>query len=257
MASPTTKKSPDRGSAAHFGIVLLTLGWTVIACPQTPPAAPLPTVGQVVKSYVDSVGGQEALDAVKTWEMTGHLLEAKRFDPDKTKVELFWKAPEKSLLVLKSLNSRVVQGYDGGKAWILKQHGHGHNLSTERFDILLILANPLRFTRLPTIYPGASVEGKATLDGRGVTVLLVNVQWGDRRFSFDDETHYLVQIEDHFKAGDPPRFTRLRDYRKVENLRIPHIVQQDWMSQLEGGGVVIDKVKMNAPIRDIAFENPR
>ncbi len=210
-----------------------------------------------MKAYIDSVGGQSELDTVKSWQISARPLDAKRLSPDKTKMELYWKAPEKARATFKSLNSVEAEGFDGQKAWILRQHGHGHKLSIERQDILQILCNPLRFTRLLAIYPGVTVDGKAKVDDRNVTVLLANVEWGERRFSFDDETHYLVQIEDHFKSGDPPRFTRLRDYRSVDRLHIPHVIEQNWMDQLQGGGIRIDKVKLNVPLRDITFENPR
>lgn len=258
---PTIRSSRDAPRTAIFrcAAILSSLGAAVsVLSAQAQPAAAAPRPAeQVIKAYIDAVGGQSALDSVKSWEITAHLLNTKHFSPDKTKLELYWKAPEKARMVKKAIGSVENQGFDGQKAWILMQHGHGHNLSTDKADILQIVCNPLRFTRLLVIYPGVTVEGKAKVDDRDVTVLLVNVQWGDRRFSFDNQSHYLVQLEDHFKSGDPPRFTRFRDYRSVDNLRIPYVVEQNWMDQFEGGGIRIDKVNLNAPIRDITFENPR
>lgn len=263
---PITRSSRKTGERLRAGVSVAGALWAglSVGVAQAPPAGqasaasrPLTPAEQLVKAYIDAVGGQSVLDSVKSWELTGHPLDTKRFNPDKTKLVLFWKAPEKARATIKTLNSDVAEGFDGQRAWILRQHGHGHKLSMEKQDILQIICNPLRFTRLPVIYPGVAMEGKGKVEGRDVTVLLSNVQWGDRRFSFDDETHYLVQIEDHFKSGDPPRFTRLRDYQGVEGLRIPHVIEQNWMDQLEGGGVRIVKVKLNVPIRDVTFENPR
>jgi hypothetical protein len=238
-------------------VFLCSVFSTLLAqAPATPPS-PLPLASQVVKAYIDAVGGQSALDDVKTMEMTGRVLDARRLNPDKTKVQLFWKAPDKSRLVLKSLTSVENQGFDGQKPWVLMQHGHGHKLSNDKLDILQLVCNPLRFTRMLVIYPGVTTESKVSVDGHTFTILLANVSWGERRFSFDDESHVLVQIEDHFKSGDAPRFTRLREYKSVESLRIPHVIEQNWMDQLEGGGIRIEKVKLNVPIRDMSFENPR
>lgn len=258
---PTTRNSYRIPHASLLRVVTILLTATVVTpFAQTPAASPpgeLPPVDHVIKAYIDAVGGQSTLDSIKSWQMSGRLLDVHRLDPDKTKVDIFWKAPDKSRLVLKSLNSVEGQGYDGQKAWLLMQHGHGHKLSNEKLEILQLVCDPLRFTRMFAIYPGVTVEGKGNIDGRSVTVLLVNVSWGDRRFSFDDENHYLIQIEDHFKSGDPPRFTRFRDYKNVENIRIPHVVEQNWMDQLPGGGIRIEKVKLNEPIRDVTFESPR
>jgi hypothetical protein len=256
-----TIRSSRFASVPLFGLgaVVLSIALSLVLA-QAPTASPpqtLPPVSEVLKAYIEAVGGQSTLDAVKSWEMTGRLLNARRVDPDKTKAQIFWKAPDKSRIVLKSLTSVENQGFDGQKPWVLMQHGHGHKLSNDKLDILQIVCNPLRFTRMLTIYPGVTTESKVTLDGHTFTILLANVSWGDRRFSFDDESHFLVQIEDHFKSGDPPRFTRFREYKSVESLRIPHVIEQNWMDQLEGGGIRIEKVKLNAPIRDMSFESPR
>jgi hypothetical protein len=147
--------------------------------------------------------------------------------------------------------------FDGQAGWLLMQHGRSHRMGADKLDQLNMVCNPLRFVHLGEIYPGSQVEGPGKVNGRAVIVVLATPNWGERRFSFDAESHLLLQIEDHFKSGDKPRFFRFGQYEETEGVRLPREIQIESPADPAAIGVRIEKVRLNVPIKDVSFENPR
>lgn len=257
------KLEPTRKSAPPL-ILWFLLAATAFPAPQPPPNQVSPTASPtasqpldpVIEAYHQAVGGK-ALDAVSSWELLAHPLDQKLLSVSHTRITLYWKAPNKVRRVNKSTASLSELAFDGQAGWLLMQHGKSHRLGADKLDQLNIVCNPLRFVHLAEIYPGSIVEGPGKVNGREVTVVLATPNWGERRFSFDAESHLLLQIEDRFKSGDKPRFTRFGEYEETEGVRLPREIQIESPDDPGAMGVRIEKVRLNVPIKDVSFENPR
>jgi len=226
------------------------------AAPQAPPNPALPALGQVIDAYHQAVGGA-ALDAVSSWELLAQPFDQKLMSLSHTRITLYWKAPDKVRRVNKGAVSVSELAFDGRAGWILMQHGKSHRIGADKLDQLNIVCNPLRFVHLESIYSGSIVEGPGKVNGREVIVVLATPNWGERRFSFDAGSHLLLQIEDRFKSGDKPRFTRFGQYEETGGVRLPREIQIESPDDPGAMGVRIEKVRLNVPIKDVSFENPR
>ena len=248
-------KASGRRTPILIGISLAAgLGSLNYLLAQTEPAKP--ALEQVVESYRAAVGGK-ALAKASSWELDAHPLDRKLLSISRDRVTLYWKAPNKVRRVNKGTFASSELAFDGQKGWYLMQHGRSHRMGADKLDQLNLVCNPLRFVHLQEIYPGSQVEGAAKVNGRNATVVLATPNWGERRFFFDTESHLLVQIEDRFKSGDPPRMTRLGVYEESEGIRLPREIQIESGDDPGVRGLRIEKVRLNVPIKDISFENPR
>jgi hypothetical protein len=235
-------------------VVSMLLFATSAGVAQTP-AASSKTLDQVINSYTDAVGGKAALDGIASWEIIGKPLDASLMN--RTTMQLYWKAPGKAIAISKSTFAVSQAGYDGRQGWSLLQHGKSHHLSQEKLDLLLLTCNPLRFVRLKAIYPGATLDGEAKLDGRPVDVVLTPTWEGERRLYFDSGSHLLIRLEDRLKSSEKPRLTRFSDYRSFGDIKLPAEIAQDPPYGTQPNGVRIEKVHFNVKLKDIQFENPR
>jgi hypothetical protein len=236
--------------------LMLWLLLAASAAPQAPPNPALPALEQVIDAYHQAVGGK-ALDAVSSWELLAHPLDQKLMSLSHTRITLYWKAPNKVRRVNKGAVSVSELAFDGQAGWLLMQHGKSHRLGADKLDQLNIVCNPLRFVHVTEIYPGSSVEGPGKVNGHEVMVVLATPNWGERRFSFDAQSHLLLQIEDRFKSGDKPRFIRFGEYEETGGVRLPREIQIESPDDPGAMGVRIEKVRLNEPIKDVSFENPR
>jgi hypothetical protein len=237
-----------------FSLILLVPA-AAPASPQTAAPASRKTLSQVVDDYTAAVGGKAALDAISSLQITGRPPGAGPLS--RTRLILDWKAPSKALETSKSTLTTSQTGYDGKQGWYLPQHGRSHHLTQEKVDLLLLTCNPLRFVHLQEIYPAAALEGQAELDGRAVDVVVAKTWEGERRLSFDSQTHLLLQLEDRLKSGGKPRLTRFSNYKDFGEVKIPAEIEQDPPYGTQPNGIHIEKVHFNVKFKDIQFENPR
>jgi len=86
-----------------------------LAAPQTPPAAPLPSVDQVLNRYVNAVGGRSAWLNV-TSRMTTGTIEVPAANLSGT-IELREKAPDRILSEIRIAGVLFRQAYDGTVGW--------------------------------------------------------------------------------------------------------------------------------------------
>jgi hypothetical protein len=247
---------PTRNLVALNLMLCFLLAAPGYPAPQAPPKPASPALDQVIDAYHQAVGGK-ALDAVSSWELLAHPLDQKLTSLSHIRITLYWKAPNKVHRVNKGAFSVSELAFDGQAGWILMQHGKSHRINADKLDQLNTVCNPVRFVHLADIYPGSVVEGPGNVNGREVMVVLATLNWGERRFSFDAESHLLLQFEDRFKSGDKPRFTRFGEYEETGGVRLPREIQIESLEEPGVLGVRIEKVRLNVPIKDVSFENPR
>jgi hypothetical protein len=251
-----------QGGAAPVSIATVLL----LRAPR-PPAAPansagetLPSVEQVLDHYIKALGGQAALDAVKTRVIKtaplGHASSENSFD------ELFQKSPGKVLVVQQSPGYTLWAGFNGQKAWgedSLKSYWGV--LNNSQLHSIMRESEMYQGSRLRSGYTKVSVVGKEEINGRANLVIAgISPEGVREKFYFDLQTGLLTRrhIEEPTTLGWFPLDISFEGYREVDGVKIPFVVRL-----LSAGGAwgvrtsyVVLEVHQNTPIEDEKFDHP-
>ncbi len=218
---------------------------------------------EVLAKYVTALGGREALEkltsrtAKGTYELIGVALRGP--------IEMFAKAPNKRLMVLKTPNNESTkEGFDGTIAWefdpeegLREKSGMELGTATRDSDFY----QPLK---LRTQYPNLSFKGSAKVSlgqggggkvqDRNAFVLEAPRNGSPRRFYFDDQTGLLLRVEDWNAQGKLVEASEYDDYRDVDGVKVPFIRYeiQDLHFTIK-----LNEVKHNLPIDDAIFAKPK
>jgi photosynthetic reaction center cytochrome c subunit len=221
--------------------------------------AALPSLQTVLDDYVKALGGQAALDAVKTRViMTAPL---GRASTDKSTEERDLKAPGKVLLQQLSPGYSLWAGYNGQHGWAQDSlKSYWGMLNTSQLHSLIRDAEMYPGSRIRSEYKNTVVSGREKVADRDAIVVSGISPEGTReKFYFDARTNLLVRrhIEEPTTFGWFPLETSYEGYREVDGVKIPFVVR---ISSAGGAwGVrtsyMVLEVRQNVPIEDEKFEH--
>jgi photosynthetic reaction center cytochrome c subunit len=224
-----------------------------------PEAESLPTVSQLLDRYVQALGGQKALNNIKT-----RILKTASVDPaSKEFADIFVKAPGKVLHVKQSGAYSTYAGFNGKQAW---QYD-----SAKSYWGLLDLGQRISLIQESELYPGSrlrsdysqlAVLGKDKIGERDVYVLDgVSPEDAHERFFFDAGSGLLLRrrTEQQSIFGLVPVQEDFEDYRRVDGVEVPFVTQ--WSSFRSFGigfhsARRILEVHQNVEIPDEKFNPP-
>jgi photosynthetic reaction center cytochrome c subunit len=213
-----------------------------------------PTVDQILDRYIKVLGGNQALDKIKTRTRRGSVEVAGL----KGTFELHEAAPNKSLLLgsLPPPLGSVHQAFDGTIGWVKNQSGvfemRGEGLAQAQreadffFDI-----------KLKEQYKTMSVVGRDRVGNREFYVIEGTRPDGQvERLFFDVESGLLVRRywETPTYFGQLPNSSDFDSYRKVGNVWSPFVIRRS-----RGGQTflqTITELKLNAKIDESIFKKP-
>lgn len=213
-----------------------------------------PTVDQILDRYIKALGGNQALDKIKTRTRRGSVEVAGL----KGTFELYEAAPNKSLLLgsLPPPRGSVHQAFDGTIGWVKNQSGvfemRGEGLAQAQRE-----ANFFFDIKLKEQYKTMSVVGRDRVDNREFYVIEGTRPDGQvERLFFDVESGLLVRRywEAPTYFGQLPNSSDFDSYRKVGNVWSPFVIRRS-----RGGQTfqqIITELKLNAPIDDSVFKKP-
>jgi photosynthetic reaction center cytochrome c subunit len=213
-----------------------------------------PTVDQILDRYIKVLGGNQALEKIKTRTRRGSVEVAGL----KGTFELHEAAPNKSLLLgsLPPPLGSVHQAFDGTIGWVKNQNGvfemRGEGLTQAQreadffFDI-----------KLKEQYKTMSVVGRDRVGNREFYVIEGTRPDGQvERLFFDVESGLLVRRywEAPTYFGQLPNSSDFDSYRKVGNVWSPFVIRRS-----RGGQTflqTITELKLNAKINESIFKKP-
>jgi hypothetical protein len=231
-----------------------------VSAPGNAQGEPLPTVQQVLDHYVKALGGQAALDAVKTriikTAALGHA------SSDKSVEELFQKAPGKVLVHRQSEGYTSWAGFNGQQAWAQDSlKSYWGLLNNSELHSIMRDSEMYQGSRLGSLYTKVAVVGKEQIDGRETFVIAGTSPEGVReKFYFAVRSGLLVRrhIEEPTTFGWFPLDINFEGYREVDGVKIPFVVRLS--SAGEAWGVrtsyMVLEVRQNVPIEDELFDHP-
>lgn len=241
-------------------IALLLLGTQVITTAQT--------AEEIVKTYIENIGGEEALRKINSLKMDAKVNAQGMELP----VTIINKSDGKMLVKFELQGKEMVQqAFDGETAW-------GVNFMTQKAE-KQEAEDTENIKRESSDFPdsfldyekkGFKIEllGKETIEGTECfkVKLTKKTQLVDGEevenvefYYFDTENYVPIVSESEIKSGEMKgnfSQTIYSDYQEVEGVYFPFSIDQRLKGQNQGQPVVIQKIEINTEIDDAMFMFP-
>ena len=213
----------------------------------------LPTIDQVLDKYVQAMGGQAAIEKVKSRVIKGERASG---GGKPVPEEIYQKGTDRILITLTFPQGVATNGYAGNTVW----SANGNQTRTlegdeaEQFKREAQLFDP---TKLKSVYKDMSVAGADKIGDREVYVVRAITPAGGReRLYFDKQTGLLVR---RFAAsmtvlGVFPYQVDYSDYKPVDGVQVPMSVTGSTPGR--SWTLKVTDVKQNTAIDDAKFSQP-
>lgn len=224
------------------------------ATPSATPAAP--TADQILAKYLDALGGQAAINKLKTAVMKGTYAGS---NGEVLPYQIEIVAPDKFHIAATTPQGIMERGYDGQVGWEKGARGvtplPAANLESLK-NMFLFYSN----IRLKEQFTSLRVGRREKIGDR--EVIAVNGRTADNRreqLYFDAESGLLVRRIRYTQTviGIIPEQTDFEDYRDVDGVKFPFTVR---VSSIDVGNPIstrkYSEIKLNVPVDDSKFKMP-
>jgi photosynthetic reaction center cytochrome c subunit len=218
------------------------------------PAAPQITADQVLNKYIAAIGGQAAIDNLKTRIMKGTFTTA---DGRSQNIEIDQAAPDRVRVVFTSQQGTMERGFNGSAGWEKNPRGVS-DLPSQQLEQLQSAFALFRDLKLKDQFTRMNAR-KDKLNGKDVNVILAANRNGKReRLYFDAETGLLLRrvTTTQTPLGIVPEQLDYEDYRDVDGLKIPFTIKGAGVDAFSNATRTFAEIKINAPIDDASFNKP-
>src|SRR5687768_1019308 len=217
---------------------------------------PLPTIDELVKTYVNAIGGREAQEKLKSRVIRGRIELSGAASWGQ--LEIYRKAPNKSLTVMNvDPMGQLKHGYDGCTAWSV---GDTIGLKTLTGPALAHFSTNNDFYRdlkLQELYPGLRLMGRMNAKDRDFYLVEGFPLVGEAEIMYFDSKSGLLtgrDITQQTPQGPIRVEMRYSDWRDVDGVKLPFKITQT-MPNLKYV-FTVREVKHNLPVDDKLFEKP-
>ncbi|MBI3449618.1 MAG: outer membrane lipoprotein-sorting protein [Acidobacteria bacterium] len=248
------------------------LSGLVVSALALPPAlaavAPAPStalaVEQIVEKNIAARGGFEAWRAVRTMSFSGKM-DAGGKQNAQLPFSMELKRPRKSRTEIEFARDTAVQVYDGARGWKVRPF-------LGRKDVEPFTAAELEAASTQADLDGPLVDhaqkgttvqldGVEKVEGSDAYKLKLTLKGGQVRHLWVDARTFLeVKIEGtpRLMDGKPHRVEIFyRDYRAVDGLMIPHVLETAVAGTKQTHKTTIEKIVVNPVLADSRFARPR
>jgi len=215
-------------------------------------AAPPLTADDVLNKYVAAIGGQAAIDKLKTRVMKGTYVTG----ANSLNVEIDQSGPDKVHVTFVSPQGTMERGFNGSAGWEKNPRGV-NDLSGEPLANLKS-GTLFRDIKIKEQFSRMSVR-KDKLNGKDVNVLTGAALNGKReRLYFDAETGLLLRRITFTQTpiGVIPEQTDYEDYRDVDGVKLPFTIKSAGVDNFSTGTRKFTEIKINASLDDASFNKP-
>lgn len=245
--------------------IALALVAACLAIPAPAGAADL-TAAQIVEKNVAARGGLEAWRKVQTMAWVGHIESANAGGGAPLPFVLELKRPNKTRFEIHAQNQRSVRLYDGTHGWKLRPARNGTP------DLQPFSAAELDFARDGQGIDGplmdyqakgvtVTLEGSDEVEGNKAYRLNVTLPSGTSHHVWIDAKSFLDLKSDRVArnafgmTGSVSVY--YRDYRAVDGLQIPFLIESGADPIKTTDKMVIDRIVLNPPLEDWMFSKPQ
>src|SRR6266700_1263434 len=226
--------------------------------------APELTAQQIAEKNVAARGGLEAWRKVQTMIWVGHMESAGAPMPSLPFV-LQQKRPNKTRFEINAISQRSVRIFDGARGWKVRPAEDGSP------DVQHYTPQEVKFARDESVIDGAlidyqakgtsvALEGNEQIEGHKAYRLNLRLASGERHNVWIDAQTFLEIRSDRTSysvAGVPGTVSVFyRDYKSIEGLQIPSVLEIGGGSGKTPDKMVIEKIALNPPLDDRVFGRP-
>jgi photosynthetic reaction center cytochrome c subunit len=231
-----------------------TPGVSAQASPKPTPAGP--SAEDIINKYITAIGGQAAIDKLKTRVMKGNITTA---GGQTLTYEIAQAAPDRAYEMFVSQRGTMERAVNGAMGWERNPQGL-HDLAGQQLTDLKTSLQLFRNLRLKEQYVSLRLGRKDKIGEREVYVLTGTTADKKReRLFFDAENGLLLRRVTYTETmiGTIPEQTDFEDYREVDGVKMPFIVR---LSSVDVGNPVstrtFTEIKLNVPVDESKFNKP-
>jgi hypothetical protein len=235
-----------------------TTGQGQPAQPQgSPTPRPTPTPAEeLIQKYVNAIGGQAAIDKIKSRMVTGTVSTASGLNGT---YEMGQVAPDKGYEIFVTPQVTIRRGLTANGAWEQTPQGV-RDVTGPEFARARALMQVFSYLKLKEQYTRLRTAGREKIGDRDAYVVLATRGENEtERLYFDVETGLLLRRTTYLrtKVGVIPEQTDFEDYRDVDGVKMPFTIR---VSPIDAGNpyVVrkITEIKLNVPVDESRFNKP-
>jgi hypothetical protein len=216
----------------------------------------------VVKNYLNAIGGADKLQKVQTMKGSGNFQQGGMNFP----FVIYQKRPNSQLLEATFQGMTQKIAYDGTSGWVINPFQGRSN--AEKMD-----ADQEKQYKFQSDIDGPFINsaakgykiayvGQEDMDGSPTYHLTLTTKEGDvRDYYFDKDAYLLVKQKDHIKIQDgstDDSESNFSDYKEVNGLLVAFTVENvsEYQGQKYSSFIKMDSLQYNVPIDDSIFKMP-
>lgn len=217
------------------------------------------SVDDIINNYFENTGGKDAWKSLESMKMTGtSSMQGMEFP-----ITIYSKRPNYEKLEVQVQGMQIVESYDGTTAWSINPF-MGNATATKADEEVNKEAAKKTFEDELLNYAdkGHKVErlDDAEIEGTQTYQLKLTKKSGDEQIYFFDQENFVPIMIKSFANAGPMKGaaieTYLSDYTEVENLMIPHSIEQKINGQTFMQASM-DSISLNPEIDDQIFAFPQ
>lgn len=221
----------------------------------TPRPSP-PAADDILKKYVDAIGGQAAIDKITSRVMKGEVTTA---NGNTGTYEVMQVAPDKGYESFVTQRGSMERAFTGVAGWEKTPQGVRELDGQDLVDLKLFM-QLFRNLRLKEQYATLRMAGRDRIGDRPVIVVLGTAADKKReRLFFDAESGLLLRRISYLDTiiGVIPQQIDFDDYRDVEGVKLPFMSR---VSSVDAANPYITRkfteIKLNAAVDETKFKMP-
>jgi hypothetical protein len=226
---------------------------------------PFPVWAQTAKSVIDNYlharGGLEKIKAIQSERVTGTI----SFGPGADGPFVVERMrPLKMHMEITVSGQNIIRSYDGkSTGWVYNPFAPNPAVEAMSEKDVRNVFDEADFEGpfIDSKAKGNQIEyvGKREVEGKPTYELKLTNRNGDvSQFFFDASTFLLLKWQGNRKVGDKeiPWESYFRDYREVEGVLYPFLIDSDAPGSDQSQKIVADKIEVNIPIDESHFGKP-
>jgi hypothetical protein len=220
------------------------------------PGPAIPSADEIINKYMAAIGGQAAIDKLKTRVMKGTIATS---SGQTLTYEIVQVAPDRVYEMFVSPRGTGERAVNGNLGWEKNSEGLRDITGQQLADLKMAL-QLFRNLKLKEQYTSFRVGGRKEKIGERDVYVLTGITANKKRerLFFDAENGLLLRRVSYTETmiGIIPEQTDFEDYRDVDGVKLPFTVRVSSVDADRVSTRTFTEIKLNVPVDDSKFNKP-